>query len=1172
MSITFNNTGNTYQAGGVNKTANVTVPAGTDALYVFIAVDNNNNTATTATPSVISWDGIPLTFVTKTATNDAAATGRVQHVYKLDNPTPKTATLSVTCPDYFFVCWTSVIATNPLTVTVGNVNYATSLTPSCVVSTSAGDTTLYHVVVDATDNNTGIIDNSGTLTKLIGDGVNGNRLGYHLSSRVATSTSNPASWTVPIAEQWSAVAINFSDSAYYVTSLDDNTTMGGTVTYATNGFTNITGITSNASGLTITAPTTPTGSATLSSWTENAVYPILPTTVQLTFTDGVNVAYDNINVNLPTGYFKTVLVDPAVQDNNSIAGLIYATTSGTFELLTDDIIFYTKYDDFVLSADSGYSVSSSGTIDVWIQIGQGANIGKMYPYSIQITGNSVDIVPNSFSFLPVINAAISTQQISSDITVSGVSAATNIPISITNGEYAVSTDGGVTWGAYTSAATFVQLNHKVRLRATSSSSYNTLTNASLTIGTISANFAITTIVSLDLTPDQFTFTAQTDVEAFTVITSNSITVTGIDSGQPIPISIVGGTYSINGGAYTALSGTVILGDTVTTRITSSNAYSSILSATLTIATISDTFTVTTRAADSVPTQFTFVDQTNVNPSTLIISNPITVVGIDTGTPTAISISSGEYSINGGAYTSVAGVVNLNDLVRVRVLSSGSFNVATSATLSIGTIIDTFSTTTRLPITTPTQFTFTDQSSAAISTIIVSNTINVLGIDIGITTPISITGGEYSINGAAYTSTTGSVSLNDSVSVRVGSSGSYATTSNVVVNIGGVTDTFTVTTTAVDLIPNPVEFLDFGTSLTRNTLVESNIVTVTGISSGSTIPITIVGGSYSINGGEYTTVAGTVGLNDTVRLQILTSPVNNTTTQLTVYIGIHNYTVSARTEIVRGISTVNNGDPILSGQQITLTLHGMSTTDVKALIFNINGIDSSAIPFGIVSDTVLSLIVPAITTNDVVSIKVVEYTTIRTIQLAVDQIISQLQVFDVNTRGFVPAPNTLTNKFLRDDGAWAIPDQQSTVDDLIITNGGSITGGAGTTIDLESASFDTVSTNNLTGMMYDIVNYGGSVTNLTYNANAKFLTVHRFVATGNATKTYTIQPHSVHAVPTGAYFNLRNVTAGLLTIVAGSGVTIRPPAGGTLTVAAGGSVTLICVFENEYDLIGQVVAS
>lgn len=102
----------------------------------------------------------------------------------------------------------------------------------------------------------------------------------------------------------------------------------------------------------------------------------------------------------------------------------------------------------------------------------------------------------------------------------------------------------------------------------------------------------------DTTPNAFSFTAQTGVGLSAVVTSNSITVTGINTGAAI--SITGGTYSVNGGAYTAVAGTVNAGDTVTVRQTASATFSTTTTGTLTMDRMSGAFSVTTQAAPADP--------------------------------------------------------------------------------------------------------------------------------------------------------------------------------------------------------------------------------------------------------------------------------------------------------------------------------------------------------------------------------------------------------------------------------------------------------------------------------------------------------------------------------------------------------------------------------------------
>jgi hypothetical protein len=98
----------------------------------------------------------------------------------------------------------------------------------------------------------------------------------------------------------------------------------------------------------------------------------------------------------------------------------------------------------------------------------------------------------------------------------------------------------------------------------------------------------------DTTPDQFTFADRFNVATSTEITSAPVTITGIDAAADI--TVTGGTYSINGGAFTADAGTVESGDEVRARHTSSASNSTATDTVVTIGGVSDTFTSTTAGA------------------------------------------------------------------------------------------------------------------------------------------------------------------------------------------------------------------------------------------------------------------------------------------------------------------------------------------------------------------------------------------------------------------------------------------------------------------------------------------------------------------------------------------------------------------------------------------------
>jgi hypothetical protein len=100
--------------------------------------------------------------------------------------------------------------------------------------------------------------------------------------------------------------------------------------------------------------------------------------------------------------------------------------------------------------------------------------------------------------------------------------------------------------------------------------------------------------------------------------------------------------------------------------------------------------------DITPDPFSFVVQTGMPLNTTIVSNPITVTGINT--PASISITACtaipcEYKVNSGSWTAGDGNVSNGDIVLFRQTSSANPLTATAATLTIGGVSGAFNVTT-----------------------------------------------------------------------------------------------------------------------------------------------------------------------------------------------------------------------------------------------------------------------------------------------------------------------------------------------------------------------------------------------------------------------------------------------------------------------------------------------
>ena len=164
---------------------------------------------------------------------------------------------------------------------------------------------------------------------------------------------------------------------------------------------------------------------------------------------------------------------------------------------------------------------------------------------------------------------------------------------------------------------------------------------------------------------------------------------------------------------------------------------------------------------------------------------------------------------------------------------------------------------------PAAFTFATVAGAAPSTAVTSAEIEVEGITGP--TPITITGGSHSINGAAFTTGAGTVRPHDRLRVRVTSVSAADTGVSATVTIGGVTGTVTVTTAAPAPVTDTFQTLTRWTSRAFNSSYSANpILSARGSLVDGTMRI--MAASNAIYPQGYRTLSGlTIGRTYTVRI-------------------------------------------------------------------------------------------------------------------------------------------------------------------------------------------------------------------------------------------------------------------------------------------------------------------
>jgi len=525
---------------------------------------------------------------------------------------------------------------------------------------------------------------------------------------------------------------------------------------------------------------------------------------------------------------------------------------------------------------------------------------------------AVDTTPDAFSFSAVADATPGASYTSNTVTIGGLGAPA--PISISGGSYSV----GCT-ASFTTAAATISDGETVCVRVTASNQFSTAVSATLSIGGVAANFVVTTVAA-DTTPDAFSFAPVSGVERGALVASAPIIVSGVNTDTPISIS--GGEYSVNGGAFVASAGVVHEGDSVAVRLTSAASFSTPLSARVSIGGVDGVFTVTTRPPTTAPIGFGFTPVNDAPLDTVITSDAIVVTGIEAAAPITISGDhDAAFCINANPCVNMVGAtVQDGDSVRVQVRSSDQFSTMTVVTLDIGGTQGSFNVITLDADIEPDVFAFTPLSGVEPSTTQTSNALTVSGINTA--APVSVVGGEYSINGSSYTAAAGTVQAGDSISVRLIAAATYDTERKATLSIGDVSADFTVTTRAADVQPDPFSFTPV-TDVARNALISSNDITVSGID--VPVAISISGGEYSIDGGAWTAVPGTVAGGASVSVRVSASPAFSTPVRATLMVGSGSDARSANF-IVTTLAAVTTPDPFGFGTRSDVALDSLQVSN------------------------------------------------------------------------------------------------------------------------------------------------------------------------------------------------------------------------------------------------------
>tara|TARA_B100000003_G_scaffold179282_1_gene169843 strand:+ start:5899 stop:7983 length:2085 start_codon:yes stop_codon:yes gene_type:complete len=395
----------------------------------------------------------------------------------------------------------------------------------------------------------------------------------------------------------------------------------------------------------------------------------------------------------------------------------------------------------------------------------------------------------------------------------------------------------------------------------------------------------------DSDPDTFAFDSVSNAELSTSYTSNTVTITGLETSVTLSATN-GAETSKNGGGFSTSNKTINNSDTVRVRMTSSGNYITKKTTSVSVGSASASWSITTKSEPAqIPNTFSFNDVTGADPNSIVTSNEVTITGITQ--TVAVSAPSGaadgfESQVNGGAWSGNAKTITNGGKLRLRLNTTTSAlgdTKTTSIGVGAGAAVNWSVTNKTTADGSPNYFEFTDAVDQAASTPINSNTVTITGINVP-TTVTTTNGALISIAGGAYNSSPQTITNGQSLSVRLTSSPDPGGEVETDVTVGNLpleqlTTTWKViTTTAGDIIPDPFYFINKDDQV-PNTYVESNTVLIQGITSPS--PFTVTNGQASINNGPWA-FTGNVSNGDTVKLRMLTPSTVSTNKSVSITIG------------------------------------------------------------------------------------------------------------------------------------------------------------------------------------------------------------------------------------------------------------------------------------------------
>jgi len=193
-------------------------------------------------------------------------------------------------------------------------------------------------------------------------------------------------------------------------------------------------------------------------------------------------------------------------------------------------------------------------------------------------------------------------------------------------------------------------------------------------------------------PAAFTFVDVVGAEPGASVTSNEIVISGITA--PATVKVTGDGVLVIDGKDVTKPGSVVNNAKLRVKLTASTVFGATVSTTVNVGGQEATFSVTTRPAATQPDAIVFTTAEDVEPGATVLSNVVTIGGVDSPLGVAVSGDGDPALLINGAPAPADPTVQTGDTVLVSLTASADFGASVTATVTMDDQAATFTAITR----------------------------------------------------------------------------------------------------------------------------------------------------------------------------------------------------------------------------------------------------------------------------------------------------------------------------------------------------------------------------------------------------------------------------------------------------------------------------------------------